>query len=412
MKLVTKYSVAGILVLAIAVAIGGYSIIENDFSNRLSVQKNQLNLIAKKVSVSADPLSAVLLAADDYGSPLTVAFQTQDGPPTTMVDSAVRLAVSPTLALQKQALKSPVLVQQNPPYLLRMVQLRDTDYLLLAADVDTIIDSHSQNVTTLAYLMLVAVLLGGAIITLLVRLDMRSVVRKLTASASQERDTREAMQNFMGDASHELRTPLTVIKGYAEMLAGGQQADEAARKKAYQRIVEQVDRMDETIGSLLQLAEVGSISSNSFAPTDLTSLVEQAVDDLTAIDPARDVQAEVAPKIKVRGSSDLLTSLLNNAIGNIHRHTQGDAAVRVVLTKVGKRALLTIEDAGPGLPEAAYSKGIQGFQRFDASRSRASGGTGLGMAIMNSIVEAHNGTLALEPSSLGGLKLKISLPLN
>ena len=84
----------------------------------------------------------------------------------------------------------------------------------------------------------------------------------------------------------------------------------------------------------------------------------------------------------------------------------------MTLAKQGKQAVLTIEDGGPGLPADAYSKGIQGFQRFDASRSRASGGTGLGMAIMNSIVEAHSGQLALEPSELGGLKLRITLPLN
>jgi signal transduction histidine kinase len=73
---------------------------------------------------------------------------------------------------------------------------------------------------------------------------------------------------------------------------------------------------------------------------------------------------------------------------------------------------LTVEDAGPGLPDEAYARGIQGFRRFDESRSRETGGTGLGMTLMNSIVEAHSGSMAIARSELGGLKLEIRLPLN
>ncbi len=412
MKLITKYTVAGILLLAIAVVFGGYSLIESDFSNRISAEKTALNHLAKKVEASADPLSAVLLLADDYGAPLTVEFLTADGQLTPMVDSSVQIITPPSPSVAARASVNPVLISAKNPYLLRMVTLKDTDFVLLAADVDNIIDDHEKNLNSLAIMALIAVVVGGLIITVLVRLDLRSVVRTLQSSADQERDTRKSMQNFMGDASHELRTPLTVIKGYAEMLAGGQQPDEASRKKAYQRIVEQVDRMDQTIGSLLELAEVGSISSNSFEPVDLSALAEQATDDLAAIDQKREITRQIAPGLEVAGSEELLSRLLNNAIGNIHRHTPADAAVRVSLSKQGKRAVLVVEDAGPGLPADAYAKGIQGFQRFDASRSRTSGGTGLGMAIMNSIVEAHDGTLILEPSELGGLRLKISLPLN
>ncbi len=412
MKLITKYTVAGILLLAIAVVFGGYSLVESDYANRISAQKTSLNLLAKKVEASADPLSSVLLAADDYGSPLTVMFLTADGTLTSMVESSVQINTPPAHSLAVRASQNAILISGKNPYLLRLVALKDTDFVLVASDVDNIVVDHEKNLKSLALMALIAVVVGGLIITVLVRLDLKSVVRSLRASADQERDTRKSMQNFMGDASHELRTPLTVIKGYAEMLAGGQQADEASRAKAYQRIVEQVDRMDQTIGSLLELAEVGSVSSNSFEPVDLSALVEQATDDLAAIDQNRDIARQIAPGVSVAGAEELLGRLLNNAIGNIHRHTPADAAVRVSLAKQGKRAVLCVEDAGPGLPGDAYAKGIQGFQRFDSSRSRASGGTGLGMAIMNSIVEAHDGTLLLEPSELGGLRLKISLPLN
>jgi K+-sensing histidine kinase KdpD len=116
--------------------------------------------------------------------------------------------------------------------------------------------------------------------------------------------------------------------------------------------------------------------------------------------------------ISVTGSADLLTSLLANAIGNINRHTGKTDPVRFSLSKERKQALLVIEDGGPGLPAEAYERGIRGFRRFDESRSRETGGTGLGMTIMNSIVEAHSGEMTIRPSELGGLKLEIRLPLN
>jgi len=253
---------------------------------------------------------------------------------------------------------------------------------------------------------------AGAVITVLIRRDLKSVIKTLAGTANQERETRENMQNFMGDASHELRTPLTVIKGYAELLAKSEaKSSPEDRERAYSRIVEQVNRMDETITGLLQLAEVGSVSSNTFAKVELAPLVSAAAEDLQATSPNRPIETKLAP-VAVNGSVELLRRLLDNAIGNIMRHTAAEDAVRISLERQRKQAVLVIEDAGKGLPEDAYAKGIQGFRRFDESRSRETGGTGLGMTLMKSIVEAHRGELAISPSELGGLKLEIRLPLN
>ena len=169
--------------------------------------------------------------------------------------------------------------------------------------------------------------------------------------------------------------------------------------------------MDETITSLLQLAEVGSISSNSFSKIDLTGLVARAAEDLQAISPNRLIESQLAA-VSLKGSEELLRRLLDNAIGNINRHTGKADAVRITLANERRQAVLTVEDAGPGLPDEAYARGIQGFRRFDESRSRDTGGTGLGMTLMNSIVEAHSGSMAIARSELGGLKLEIRLPLN
>ena len=81
------------------------------------------------------------------------------------------------------------------------------------------------------------------------------------------------------------------------------------------------------------------------------------------------------------------------------------------LVAVEGAAVLTIDDAGPGLTDEVYARGIEGFERFDAFASRQHGGTGLGMTIMRAIVAEHQGTMQLSRSDLGGLRTEISLPI-
>jgi len=98
--------------------------------------------------------------------------------------------------------------------------------------------------------------------------------------------------------------------------------------------------------------------------------------------------------------------LINNSLSNIARHTPGDAPVAVTLATVGSHAVLTVDDGGPGLPPEAYERDARQFQRFDPSRSRESGGTGLGMSIMGDIVTTLRGTMTFSQSPLGGLRLR------
>jgi signal transduction histidine kinase len=82
----------------------------------------------------------------------------------------------------------------------------------------------------------------------------------------------------------------------------------------------------------------------------------------------------------------------------------------VILHEQGDVMELWIEDGGPGLPISAYTSGPQGFMRFDSSRSRESGGSGLGMSIIAAVVKDLNGSVDFEPSSLGGLAVRVRLP--
>ena len=112
----------------------------------------------------------------------------------------------------------------------------------------------------------------------------------------------------------------------------------------------------------------------------------------------------------ISGVRDYLSRFIQNALNNISRHTDADAPVGISLQLSGKSAKLLIEDGGKGLPESAYRENIQSLNRFDKSRSRESGGSGLGMSIMAAVIEKLGGKLTLRKSALGGLAVEAEVP--
>jgi two-component system OmpR family sensor kinase len=216
------------------------------------------------------------------------------------------------------------------------------------------------------------------------------------------------MQQFIDDASHELRTPLTVVKGYNELLASGNASPEQ-QARAVSRVQREVERMESLVRDLLLLAEVREAPDRVELPVDLSEVVATRVSDFLFEHPERPLTSDVAANVTVTARAEYVDRLVGNALTNIVRHTPHDAAVHVGLARQGGLAVLIIEDGGPGLPY--YGVRPLRFQRFDESRSRETGGSGLGMSIMADVAESLGGSMTTEPSSLGGLRLRFELPL-
>jgi signal transduction histidine kinase len=224
-----------------------------------------------------------------------------------------------------------------------------------------------------------------------------------------ERRTSETMQRFIGDASHELRTPLTVIKGYSALLQEGKLSQEQ-QQRALDRIAREVERIDRLVGDLLFLAEVREAPQRADEEVDLTELIGRALDELALEQPPRPIDRVMGEHHFVVGRRDLLERLVDNAVTNIVRYTDIDAKVRVTTEASAEWITLTIEDGGPGLPAEAYGHSPQRFGRFEGSRDRTAGGSGLGMSIMSDIAIALGGGMERSVSDLGGLQLRFQLP--
>jgi signal transduction histidine kinase len=251
------------------------------------------------------------------------------------------------------------------------------------------------------------VLLGIAVSNYLFRRD-----NQLNEVVNSLQKNQENMREFLGDASHELRTPLTVIKGYVEILSKSQTADSAKTGEYYDRVSHEIERMQSLINDLLLIAELEDKAPTTPEIINFSREVAHLSNDLKTLQPTRPIETKIEPGILVNIYQNYAQQMLANIFANLRRHTPEDSQVLIILATTGNKAVLTISDAGPGLPEEVYKSGIQYFQRFDRSRSRESGGSGLGMTIMKRIVENAGGSIELSKSEFGGLKIEINLPIS
>jgi two-component system OmpR family sensor kinase len=218
-----------------------------------------------------------------------------------------------------------------------------------------------------------------------------------------------ALRQFVSDASHELRTPLTVIRGYSEILQKDN-IDQSQRDRAASRIETESLRMEKLVKDLLTLTRADSIGQLNFKPIDLKIIIEDYFKDLTEKNSSRSIVFTGQRTAVVNCDEDSMRQLFSNISQNILRHTPSDAKVEVKISQNESNTEIIIDDSGPGIPAALRSQVFERFSRLDESRSRDTGGFGLGMSIIKSVVDKHKGQIFLEDSAFNGLRLRLILP--
>lgn len=448
MKLSVRLFIATALITTASTVGVGVAGLTSFYNTELQRIDRGLQQIATATTdAPGDQLSAAIQAAGANSAAVSVGLLDSQNQLTIFQGDDQLVRDLPSAGQLKAAKTSGVTVVNSPEYRLRAIPVLGGNYVLLATSLGDIQSTRNTNLILLGVFTSVAVALSLALIWLLLRRDIGVVeslaraarrianrqqtdlpqiagnsevaqlaksldemVRTLESAVTTERNAQDAMKAFMGDASHELRTPLTVIKGYSELLAA-KGDDPEFRAKALSRVSTEVVRMEQLVSDLLLLAQLGQERKLEKSPVDLSQIISDACGDMRALQPERPVSDELEPNVMVTASGEHLAQLLNNLCSNIQRHTPLDAQVRVRLVTADGAAVLTIDDAGPGLSDEVYARGLEGFERFDAFASRQNGGSGLGMTIMRAIVAQHEGLMALTRSELGGLRTEIRLPL-
>lgn len=390
---------SAVVTTVLALSIGGFATISLRDSQIEAIDK-RLQSIADVVRLNPDsPVSSALDAAAEEDFNITIAIVSSGGRITIINESKLDLDSAPQDSVLIEAFISPITVEGAENYRLLAQVISGGDRLLFADSLTSTESTFTSNLARLLIFTIFADVLAIAISGLILVRNNRKL----------EADSLLRMQRFLADASHDLRTPLTVIKGYSELLSKNQLQSVEDRTRAYERVNSEIIRMENLIHDLLLLAELGETSRPIFQEVNLTDLLTAYIHDFSTLSSDRLIDEEVDAGIMIEGSIEHLRRLIQNTFNNITRHTPADAPVKITLTQKSKRVLLVIEDGGQGLPPDGYRDGIKALNRFDASKSAHTGGSGLGLSIIAAIVSEHEGTLNLRKSDLGGLAVEIYL---
>ena len=232
----------------------------------------------------------------------------------------------------------------------------------------------------------------------------------LNSMLSQIEESDRRLRSFIADASHELRTPLAAVRAYAELFQRGadRRPDDLARAMA--GIKRESERMSGLVEDLLLLARLDEGRPLAHEPVRLDELAVEAVETSRTVDPSHPIEVETSPTTVV-GDAAALRQVLDNLLGNVRSHTPPETAAHVRVQQSNGHAVVEIADDGPGMSREQAERVFERFYRADPSRSRDSGGAGLGLAIVSAVTEAHGGSLSLRTAEGDGASFRITLPL-
>jgi len=230
------------------------------------------------------------------------------------------------------------------------------------------------------------------------------------------RESLRRQREFVADASHELRTPLTVLRASVEDLRRHPHESVADVGDALDDMEAEVDHLSTLVDDLhtLALSDAGALTYR-MEEVNVCDVVQLALDAFRERIAERRLSVEADTKgnfgALVRGDPDRLAQLFRNIVENSVRYTDAGGTLRVECGVRDASAHIEILDSAPGVPDEVLPRLFERFYRPEGSRSRASGGAGLGLAICKNIVEAHAGQIAARPSRLGGVCIEVDLPL-
>ncbi len=406
MKLVRRLTfIVFIVTTLVSALIGGFAISQYQ-SNQISRLDSSLNdQILKLHSSKEDPLSVVQYLAQTSAIQFSATYIPSTNELDVITVQGEELAKVPTAAeLLKSQSKA---LTVSPMLRIRTFLLPSGEHLVLAESAKAITEGTLTLLRTLFIFILIIDLIVVFVAFFFIRRD-----RRVNAVNESLRHQQATMQRFLGDASHELRTPLTVIKGYVELMRKTPDLSATDIGTYFQRVNLEIRRMEELIRDLLLLAELGEERQIDFVPVNVGNLLRDQVQDLAALQPERKIDFEMAEDLFVVGDETLMLRLFSNIFANIRRHTPPDAFVSIKVTQTAKSTAIFIEDAGPGLVTDSKIEAIHVFERFDRSRSRETGGSGLGISIMKVVMAKHQGKIEFSRASVGGLRISLEFPAN
>jgi signal transduction histidine kinase len=227
--------------------------------------------------------------------------------------------------------------------------------------------------------------------------DIRRAVEAFNAMNRRVVSLLDEKDRMLGAIGHDLRTPLASLRIRAESVEPAEERE---------RMVAKIDEMAAALEDILILARTGRAREEK-RPVDLSALADALVEDYRSL--GRDVALEPSARQVAPVQPNLIRRAIRNLVDNGLAY--GGGPVRLAVRREGERLLIEVRDRGPGLSPEMLARAGEAFTRGEESRSRQTGGAGLGLAIAKAVAESHGGRLSLANAKGGGLAASIELPV-
>jgi two-component system sensor histidine kinase BaeS len=243
--------------------------------------------------------------------------------------------------------------------------------------------------------------------------ELGQLARNFNTMALTLERNEQARRQWLADISHELRTPVAVLRGELEALMDGIRT---IAPETVQSLHAEAMRLNRLVDDLYQLSlsDIGALTYRK-ENLDLAGVLGDSLEShrtgfgRKGINVTEEFSRE--RKIMVFADPERLNQLFANVLENSLRYTDRGGELLIGLTVTEGHVTLEFQDSAPGVPEKELGRLFERLYRVEGSRSRTSGGAGLGLAICKNIVEAHEGTISAHPSPLGGLLIRITFPV-
>jgi two-component system, OmpR family, phosphate regulon sensor histidine kinase PhoR len=223
----------------------------------------------------------------------------------------------------------------------------------------------------------------------------------------------EMGKDFVANASHELRTPITIIKGFVETLQDMPELPREMVVDIIEKIVRNCQRMDNLVKNLLTLADIENLPESRFHECDLGMLLENCREVVLAVYENAQIDIEKGREfITVFADPDILELAIINLLDNACKYSTPAAHITVKIDQIEEEASISISDRGIGIPEQDLERIFDRFYTVNKARSRRLGGAGLGLSIVKTIIEKHDGTISVSSKMGVGTTFTIFLPAN
>jgi two-component system sensor histidine kinase ResE len=247
--------------------------------------------------------------------------------------------------------------------------------------------------------------------------DPRGTVRgavSVLLDMTRERRLEEMRREFVANVSHELRTPLTYLQGYTEAILDGLAADPDEEKKYLKIILDETLRLRRLVSDLLDLSriEAGQLALEK-GEVNLAELCSEVAEKVWPLAEEKEIRLELDVPAQLPpawGNADRLQQVLINLLDNALRHTGAGGKVAVTAKVQGEELAVSVHDTGPGIPPEELPYIFERFYKVEKARTRTTAGTGIGLAIVKGLVEAHGGRVWVESTPGKGSVFTFTVP--